>query len=100
MAPIYSASIDESNVNLLDGKIRARVIVTGPFEVRHVFEAGWRLGREDDWFWSEEESWLQTELNAERVGINSSQLIHIIKSAITDFSQRHQPSSSSSPSGR
>ena len=79
-----NAVIDAASVTLHDGHIVASLMVEDELQVQHVFYVTWKPGHEADWTWQGEDSWLQTEVNAEHLGIEPARLIALAEKAVAD----------------
>ncbi|MDD4881593.1 MAG: hypothetical protein PHX10_08460 [Gallionellaceae bacterium] len=85
------AVIDTASVTLHDEHLVASLIVEDESHIRHVFYVTWKPGHEADWTWQGEDSWLQTEVNAEHLGIEPARLIALAEKAVADAARALQP---------
>lgn len=76
------AEIDAASVKREEDRIAASLIVRDRFRTRHAFPVTWRHGHAGDWTWQGEDSWLQTEVNAEHLGIEPARLIALADQAV------------------
>lgn len=79
------AALDETSVRLVDGYMVATLVMKRRFHLQYAFAVTWRTGHEVDWSWQGSETWLQTELNAEQLGIEPSELLALAQGAIAQF---------------
>lgn len=76
------AVIDTASAKRHDDHIVASLMVEDERQVRHVFYITWKPGHETDWAWQGEDSWVQTEVNAEHLGIEPARLIALADQAV------------------
>jgi hypothetical protein len=81
----FKAVLDATSVAIKDDRVTANIHVSGRFHKQYVFGVTWKKGHEADWSWQGTESWLQTEFNAEQLGVEPAQLLASAEAAILDF---------------
>lgn len=89
------AALDGKSVQIHNEHATADIIVEGAFRKQYVFGITWKPGHEADWSWQGDETWLQTQFNAERAGLEPARLLELVASALTDYAQsRSTPATS------
>jgi hypothetical protein len=78
----FHTEIDPSSIKVEDEFVVAHLVVMDRFQNRHTFSLTWKAGHEADWKWRGDDAWLQTEQNAERLGIDPAQLIRLTDAAV------------------
>jgi len=81
----FKAVLDATSVLSHDDHVTASLLVRGRFGKQYTVGVTWKKGHEADWSWQEEESWLQTEFNAERIGVEPAQLLDAAQAAIQAY---------------